>query len=109
MSILMFRGHFPDVAYFLPDKDDIQNRQKIRIRVVSEPDQYFNQSIDGLMDTGTSIVVKTPTKLQYRQGARLMYNNIVYSVSGIAPYYPDKARNRMTKAHVLVEYTIMCQ
>lgn len=105
---LMFRGNFPEVAYFIADPKDLQNRTRFKCRVTTAPGQFFTQAIPGLMDTGTGLQLVTPTSFTMRPGSKVLYNDVLYTVSAISPYIPDAMSQGFIKSKTLVEYVITC-
>ena len=45
-------------------------------------------------------------QFEFKQGAKVLYNDILYSVQSIMPYIADPSRQGFTKSKTDVEYLI---
>lgn len=104
MSI--FREGFPNVAYFIPDKNNLTARIAFKCRIVSDAPQFFNQPIAGMVDVGTNMTIVTWKRLDYKVGAKVLFNDVLYSVQSITPFIPDPSRAGFTKQKLQAEYLI---
>lgn len=104
MSI--FNQGFPNVAYYIPDSKNLGGRVAFKCRVAVEGVQFFSQPISGLTDIGTNLSIVTWRKFEFKQGAKVLYNDILYSVQSIMPYIADPSRQGFTKSKTDVEYLI---
>ena len=107
--MFIYHGDFPLVAYYLPDKTNVQERIPFKCRIVSDAPQLFNTILGGLMDVGTNLTIVTPKRLIYEIGASVIVDGIMYSVASITPYIPDQVPQGFIKRKLLAEYIINLQ
>ena len=104
---MYFREGFPSVAYYIPDKSNLGGRIPFKCRIAEEQVQAFSQSMGGLVDIGLGTVRLIAYKeLKFNQGAKVLWNNVLYSVESIVPYIPDPSMQGFTKKRLQVEYII---
>lgn len=102
----MFREGFPNVGYYIPDKNNLGGRIAFKCRIVGDAPQFFNQPIAGMVDVGTNLTLVTWKKLKYENGAKILFNDVLYSVQSIVPFIPDPSRAGFTRQKLQVEYLI---
>lgn len=102
----LVRGNYPQVGYFIPDGNTMEGRIAFKFRMVSEPFQAYNVVAGGLIDTGTGGVIITSTKLEYKPKAKVIINDVLYSVKSIQPVITDPMTQGLLKKKLLAEYII---
>lgn len=105
----IIKGEFPNIAYYIPDGKNLQARIPFRCRIESPSGQAFSVNLNGLIDTGIGATISTPVKLEYKSGAKVLLNDILYSVGAIQPYIPDSMAQGLVKQKINVEYIIALQ
>jgi hypothetical protein len=99
-----YNGGYPLVGYYMPDETE-QTKIAFKCKYVQEEGViFFNRS--GMIDTGTSMMLITPKRLEYVKGARCAVDGIRYSVASIQPFIPDKAAGGKVKRKINAEYLI---
>jgi len=103
---MYFREGFPNVAYYVPDKNKLSARIPFKCRIVQDAPQFFTESVSGLVDVGTNLQLLTYKPLEYKTGAKVIFNDVYYSVTSITPFIPDPAAQGLVKRRIQVEYLI---
>jgi hypothetical protein len=102
----LLRGNYPMVGFFIPDSDNTQNRISFRYRIVSEAFQSYTTTPNGLIDIGTGATIVTSTKFTYGPKAKVIMNDILYSVASITPVITDAMAQGLVKKKLMTEYVI---
>lgn len=102
-----YNGNFPLIAYYIEDKDNNQSRVPFKCRKTGEEPQFFSINLSGLSDTGTELTLITPKKLEYKKGAKVIMDGIMYSVERIQPFVPDQVQQGLVKRKINAYYLIM--
>lgn len=102
----MFREGFPNVGYYIPDKSNLSARVAFKCRIVNDAPQFFNQPIAGLVDVGTNLTLVTWKNLPFKNGAKVLFNDVLYSVQSITPFIPDPSRAGFVKQKLQAEYLL---
>lgn len=105
----MIRGGYPDIAYFVPDNDNPQNRMAFICRIENEAGLYVNEPINGLIGMGASeLILRTPVKLELGLGASsIIFEDYFYSIISINKRIPDNRTRGFVKSEVFAEYIIV--
>ena len=104
--MLTYNGNFPNLAIFLPDKDDSTNRIPFKCRVAEENTQFFSYNSGGLVDIGTNLAIITPKRFELQNGAKVILDGIRYSIQSITPFIPDSANKGPFNRKINAEYLI---
>ena len=102
----LFNQGYPNVAYFIEDKNNLGNRVPFKCRVVEESPQFYTQVAGGIADIGTNLTLITWKKFQFKQGAKVLFNEVLYSIDSIVPFIADTSRQGFTKAKIDAEYLL---
>lgn len=102
----VFKQGFPNVAYYIENKNGTSARIAFKCRILEEEFQYYTQPAAGLADIGGKLTISTWKKLNYKPGAKVILNDIFYSVEAITPYIPDPIAGGFTKNKKSTEYLI---
>jgi hypothetical protein len=98
-------GDMPQLAFFLED-GAATNRVPFRCRLEQEGAQFYTRNIGGLIDTGTNAVIVTKQPLKYKTGARVLMDDILYSVISITPFIPDSITQGIFKRKPSTQYVL---
>lgn len=102
-----FREGFPSIAYYISNGDNLGSRLAFKCRVVQEDGaQFFTQTVAGLVDVGANARLITYKKLYFEQNAKVLWNDVLYSVQSITPFIPDPSVAGFTKRKMQTEYLI---
>lgn len=101
----VFSGNMPQIAFFLEDAA-ATNRIKFKCRIEQDGAQFYTRNIGGLIDTGTNAVIVTNKPLKYKNGARVIMDDIMYSVISITPFIPDNVPHGMLKRKAFTQYVM---
>lgn len=101
----IFDGNMPKQAYFIPS-GNISTRIPFRCRLEGDAAQFYTQNIGGLIDTGTSALIVTKRKFDYKQGAKVILDDILYSVISITPFIPDTVAHGIFRRKASTRYVI---
>ena len=98
-----FSPNMPLKAYFIEDEKTMQQRIPFQCRVIQEGGQFYNRVIGGVVDVGTNAMIITKTDLPYKNGCKVLLDEILYSVISIQPFIPDTVAQGVfrRKAHRL--------
>lgn len=102
----LLRGNYPMVGFYIPDGDTAQNRIPFRYRIVSDAFQAYTTTGNGLVDVGTGATIVTSTKFAFSTKAKVIMNDILYSVQSITPVITDAMAQGLVKKKLLTEYVI---
>jgi hypothetical protein len=102
----LLRGNYPMVGFYIPDGDTAQNRISFRYRIVSDAFQSYTTTGNGLVDVGTAATIVTSTKFAFSTKAKVIMNDILYSVQSITPVITDAMAQGLVKKKLLTEYII---
>lgn len=103
----VFNPGFPNVAYFIPDGDNLGQKIAIKYRTISESPQVYHQVIGGVSDIGEmGMVISTWKKLEVEANSKMSVNDILYSVQSIRAVVADQYSQGFTKAKNRTEYYI---
>lgn len=100
-----FEGNMPQIAFFLEDAE-ATNRVKFKCRIEQDGAQFYTRNIGGLIDTGTNAVIVTKKPLEYKSGARVIMDDIMYSVISITPFIPDNIVNGIRRRKASTQYVL---
>ena len=102
-----FREGFPSIAYYIQDGDNLGSRIPFKCRVLEEDGaQFFTQTVAGLVDVGSNARLITYKRLFFKQNAKVLWNDVLYSVQSITPFIPDPSAAGFTKRKMQTEYFI---
>lgn len=104
--MILVRGDFPKVGWFIPDGDDLGVRIPFRYRMVSDSTQFFNSPVGGLLDIGSAATIVTGTKFTMKNKSKVIINDILYSVKSITPFITDSVTEGLVKQKLLAEYVV---
>ena len=100
----VFNAGFPSVAFYIPDKDNLNARIPFKCRILDEGAQFYSQPISGGVDIGASAALITWKKFEFKTGAKVILNDVLYSVESISPYIPDPAMLGFVRGKANAEY-----
>lgn len=103
----LLRGNYPMVGFYIPDGDTAQNRIPFRYRIVSDAVQSYSSTPNGLIDVGTGATIVTNTKFAYNTKAKVIMNDILYSVISITPVITDAMAQGLVKKKLMTEYVLV--
>lgn len=101
-----YNGNFPLIGVFLPDSKNTGHRIPFKCRIMGDEGQYFTVNAAGLRDTGVGLTIATPKRFQKSEGARVILDGIIYSVSSIQAFIPDKTIGGSIRRKINAEYVI---
>ena len=84
-----FSPQMPLQAYFIEDDQTLNQRIPFRCRIVEEGGPYYQRNIGGLTESGYTAVILTKTNLPYKNGSKVILDDITYSVVSVRPFIPD--------------------
>jgi hypothetical protein len=102
----IIRGNYPMVGFYIPDGDTAQNRIAFKYRIVSDAFQSYNSTPNGLIDVGTGATIITSTRFAFTTKAKVIMNDILYSVANIQPVITDAMAQGLVKKKLMTEYVI---
>jgi hypothetical protein len=100
----IFDGNMPKQAYFMYADDQV--RIPFRCRLEGDASQFYTRNIGGLIDIGTSALIVTKREFEYRKGAKVILDDILYSVISINPFIPDNIAHGMFRRKASTRYVI---
>jgi hypothetical protein len=104
---MYFREGFPSIAYYIQDGNNLGSRIAFKCRVLQDDGpQFFSQTVGGLVDVGANARIITHRKLEFKQNAKVLWNDVLYSVQSITPFIPDPSMQGFTKRKLQAEYLI---
>lgn len=101
----IFDSNMPKHAFFIPS-GTVSTRIPFRCRLETDGAQFYTRNIGGLLDTGTNAVIVTKKELEYQTGAKVIIDDILYSVISITPFIPDTVAQGIYKRKAKTQYVI---
>jgi hypothetical protein len=99
----LFFNDMPQVAYYIPEEN---TRIPFKCRLISDGGQFYTRNVGGLLDNGTNAILVTRAPLKYKNGAKVIMDDILYSVVSITPFIPDSVATGVFKRKTQSYYTI---
>lgn len=100
-----YNGNYPLVGIFLPDKANPNERIPFRYKMLEDTTQFFTTN-NGLIDSGISMSIITPKKIDYKEGSKIIIEGIKYSISSVTVRIPDKIVGITIRRKINAEYII---
>jgi hypothetical protein len=100
----IFDSNMPKQAYFMYAED--KTRIPFRCRLEGDATQFYTRNIGGLIDTGTSALIVTKKQFDYKAGAKVIVDDILYSVISITPFIPDNIAHGVFRRKASTQYVI---
>jgi hypothetical protein len=98
-----FYNDMPQMAFYIPEEN---TRIPFKCRMITEGGQFYTRNIGGLLDTGTNAILITRAPLKYKSGAKVIVDDILYSVVSITPFIPDSVATGVFKRKNHSYYTV---
>lgn len=77
-----------------------------KYRQLSDGGVAYSQSISGLNDVGRGMTIVTGRRFDYKNGDRVIIQDIVYNVTSIVPFIPDNVNQGFVKGKINTLYQI---